>query len=178
MLADVQIRRLIKEGKITIDPYREEAVKTGNYEVRLGSLLLVPERGQLIDLQSDSLPARYERVALNSEGYILEPQAFILGQTLETFAFSSDISASIDGKSTLARLGISIHQSSTTMSPGQDAHVVTLEIFNAGPFRVRIYPEMPIGKVVFFQSSEENSRAYREHGKYADQKETTGPKIA
>ena len=84
-----------------------------------------------------------------------------------------DIGMFIDGRSTLARLGMSIHQSSMTLLPGQEDHVVTLEIFNAGTMKLRIYPEIKIGKLIMFQSSEKNSTPYRLYGQYARQQQTT-----
>jgi dCTP deaminase len=177
MLSDTQIKRLIQEKHIEIEPYREESLKTGIYEVHLGNLLLIPEKDRLIDLRDTVSDAHYDRFILDENGYVLEPHAFILGQTLETFAFSDDIGAFIDGKSTLARLGISIHQSAMILMPGQGAHIVTLEIYNAGSFRIKLYPEMPIAKIIFFQSLEKNENPYRNHGKYAGQKETTGARI-
>jgi len=64
-----------------------------------------------------------------------------------------------------------------SLLPGQDDHIITLEIFNASPFKIKIYPGLQIGKLIFFQSSEKNEISYKEYGKYAGQSETTGAKI-
>lgn len=178
MLADTQIKKLIGEGKITITPFDEKQLGPSNYKVSLGDILLVPKAGELIDLKAADTDVPYEEVVMGEEGYILEPGDFVLGQTKELVAMDSDIGMFIDGRSTLARLGVSIHQSSTTLLPGQGDHIVTLEIFNAGKFRVKIYPNLKVGKLIFFQSTEKNSQGYKElKGQYSGQKKTTGAKI-
>lgn len=178
MLTDAQIRRYIQAGKITITPFLDEAIGSGNYQVRLGALLLAPKGGQTVDLKNANPSIMYTEITMDEgEGYLLKPKEFILGQTLEKIAMDDDIGMLIDGRSTLARLGMSIHQSSTTLLPGQDAHIVTLEIFNAGNFTLRIYPEMKIGKLVIFQSSEHNEQPYRRYGQYAGQQRTTAANL-
>jgi len=177
MLTDTQIKKYIKSARIRITPFDEKLVKTSSYQIRLGNTLLIPENGQLIDLKNPDEQPRYKKVELTEEGYILKPKEFILGQTLEKIAMDSDILIFADGRSTLARLGISIHQSSMSLLPGQDDHIITLEIFNASPFKIKIYPGLQIGKLIFFQSSEKNEISYKEYGKYAGQSETTGAKI-
>lgn len=178
MLTDAQIRQYVQQGKISITPFSEDAIGSGNYQVRLGSMILVPEEGQTVDLKEANPSIVYTEISMDPDtGYTLKPKGFILGQTLEKIAMDDDIGMLIDGRSTLARLGMSIHQSSTTMLPGQDAHIVTLEIFNAGNFTIKIYPEMKIGKLVMFQSSEPNQKPYRHYGQYSGQQQTTAAKL-
>ena len=177
MLTDRQIKDLVAQGSIKISDYDEGRIETTVYRVRLGAVLLVPVAGQTVDLRESGADIRYDRVEMDEEGFVLEPGTFLLGQTMESLALAGDVAAFIDGRSTLARLGISIHQSSTIIQPGQDAHIINLEIFNAGPFSVRIYPGLSVGKLIFFQLSEANEKEFREFGKYLGQSETTGARV-
>lgn len=175
MLSDKEIKTCIQNGTIGITPYDESLVMPGCYQIHLGKLLLVPKEGQLVDLRNDDQSVAYDRVELSDAGYILSPKSFILGETHESIAVGDDIAALLDGKSTLARLGLSIHQSSTLIHPAQDSHVVTLEIFNAGNFQIKLYPGIKIGKFVFFRSAEKNSE--NENPAYLGQQETTGARL-
>lgn len=176
MLTDKEIKEFIKQSKISIDPYDEKCVKPSNYEIHLGTTFLLPKPDMVIDIKKGQIPD-YEKVSVSeNEGILLEPRQFLLGQTSEKISLDSDIGCFIDGRSTFARIGISIHQSATFVLPGQDPHIITLEIFNAGNFKVRVYPHDKIGKLIFFKTAESNEQAYKDYGRYAGQSETTGAK--
>ncbi len=178
MLSDREIKKYIGQGKIKISPFVASQLGPSHYKVRLGKTLLIPKAGQLIDLRLSEVEVPYKKIELTEMGYILEPNQFLLGQTLELVAMDKDILIFIDGRSILARLGISIHQCSTTLLPGQESHIITLEIFNAGKFRVKLYPNLKVGKIIFFQSKLKNSKGNSEYGGlYSGQKETTGAKL-
>ena len=79
--------------------------------------------------------------------YELKPNQFILGQTLEYIELPNYLAARIEGKSSLARLGISIHATAPTVQAGY-AGKLTLEITRIGPFRVMLKPGMAIAQLI------------------------------
>jgi len=86
-------------------------------------------------------------------GYIVEPGAFVLGWTAETISLPlhSRIAARVEGKSSLARLGIGIHITAPTIHAGFPGQI-QLEICNHGPIRVRIIPGMAVCQLIFEQT--------------------------
>lgn len=173
MLADKQIKQLIQQGKIRITPYDEDMVSPSAYYVHLGENILIPKPGQKIDLNHSANP-KYIKKSILKSGLLLKPGDFVLAQTAEQVAMDRNIGILLDTRSTLARLGISIHQTSMFLRPGQNDHVITLEVYNAGNFEVRLWPGNKVGKLIFFQTSVDNGDYI---GNYINQKEVMGANI-
>jgi dCTP deaminase len=87
--------------------------------------------------------------------YILEPNEFILAQTYEHIWVPRHLIAMVEGRSTYARVGLSMHQTAPWIQPGWDGHI-TLEIRNSGAFKIELTPidDMPC-QLTFFQLSTE-----------------------
>jgi len=84
------------------------------------------------------------------EGIVLAPNQFMLGHTMEYLVLPNYIAAELEGRSSYARLGIEIHMTAGFVEPGFNG-VLTLELFNAGPNPVKIYPGLRIGQLRFFR---------------------------
>lgn len=177
MLSDTQIKKYIKKGKITIDPYDEKNVHPSTYKLSLGNTLLIPEKDQLIDLTKPQNMPHYDSLDISKESHILEPHDFVLGQTTEFVGSDTDVGIILDGRSTLARLGVTVHQSALLISPGQDPHVIVLEIFNASNFRIKLAAGIKIAEVMFFKMDEATSVPYKSRNRYNGQSITTGARI-
>lgn len=175
MLTDNQIKKLVKQKKIIIDPYDENQVMYGKYDVHLGPLLLIPKNvSEVIDPEKPA--CEFEKYDLTSGSFIFNPGQFILGQTLEFVGTNSDIGMFIDGRSTLARLGMTVHLSSAFIPPGQDPGIITLEMYNAGPWKIKLYYKVRVGKLIIFKYSEENKITSKSRNRYNGQSEVTGAK--
>jgi len=90
---------------------------------------------------------------LDGQGFILEPGLFILGWTEEVVKLptSARIAARVEGKSSLARLGIGIHITAPTIHAGFEGPI-QLEICNHGLLRVKVIPGMPVCQLIFEQT--------------------------
>ncbi len=73
--------------------------------------------------------------------YVLEPDEFILARTLERVTIPAHLVASIEGRSSYARLGLSAHQTAPWIHPGFDNHI-TLEMRNNGKFNIVLTPRI------------------------------------
>lgn len=175
MLSDQEISLYLQDGKIKIEPFNENDLESGNYRLHLGDKLLVPKENQKVSLDDISDSDLFREHDLSEESYVLRPGGFVLGQTSEKMGWSKKFCGFVDGRSTFARLGLSIHQSATFLSPGQGLHVVTLELFNAGTFDLEIKPGIKIGRLLLFEFKKENIQSYDDYGVYAGQLETTKP---
>lgn len=175
MLTDGQIRELISGGSISIDPFDDRRLREGKYDVALGEYILVPKNTyKVLNPTDPSILPEYSQYDITVEPFVLQPQQFVLGQTKEKIGLDSSVSMFIDGSTTLARIGLTIHQTAMFIPPGQDPHIITLEIVNSGPWAIRLTYGQKIGKVVVFRYSELNQRPAKEFNVYNAQQETTG----
>jgi dCTP deaminase len=94
-----------------------------------------------------------ELTEMGYEGYVLKPGMFLLGRTteyIELFPYSR-IAARVEGKSSLARLGIGVHITAPTIHAGFKG-TIELEIYNHGVLHVRLIPGMLVCQLIFEQT--------------------------
>jgi dCTP deaminase len=114
------------------------------------------------------------------EGYVIQPGALVLGWTLEKLKLpnASRIGARVEGKSSLARIGLGVHVTAPTIHPGFGEKAdepefpgsqIRLEIWNISPLMIRLKKGMPICQVLF-----EEVHGIPE-GRYAGQFAVQGP---
>ena len=84
------------------------------------------------------------------KGYILAPEAFVLAWTHETINLPnrSRVAARVEGKSSLARLGLAVHVTAPTIHAGFEGPI-QLELCNHGPVSICLTPGMPICQLIF-----------------------------
>jgi deoxycytidine triphosphate deaminase len=85
--------------------------------------------------------------------FTLEPNEFVLALTHESVKLSDRYIAMIEGRSTYARVGLSMHQTAPWIQPGWSGPIV-LEIRNSGPLQIDLQPlvDRPC-QLVFYQLS-------------------------
>lgn len=176
MLVDRQIKEEIKNGNIKIEPYNPDNIDPGAYSFTLGRYLMLPEPGQTISLVKESNP-KYKKIDISETPYILKPGEFVLAQTLERLTIAKNIGMLIEGRSTLARLGIGVHNTASLIHPGHADSIITLEIFNVGNFNIELIKGADIGKGIFFKTTVPAEFGYKNSGTYANQDEVMGAKI-
>lgn len=99
-------------------------------------------------------------ISLPREGYLLEPQGFALGWTIEKIRLphSSRLAARVEGKSSLARLGLGIHVTAPTIhagfgfdenDPNHPGNALQLEIWHVGPLPIVLVPGMSVCQLIF-----------------------------
>jgi dCTP deaminase len=97
-------------------------------------------------------------LVLPAEGFILKPGGFVLGWTAEKIQlpYTSRLAARVEGRSTMARLGVGVHVTAPTIHAGfgfvdDPLHVGTpirLEIWNCGPLHVCLEKGMKICQLI------------------------------
>lgn len=101
------------------------------------------------DFNVTDLAARYAVQESCARGFNLTPGMFLLGWTIETIQLphTSKIAARVEGKSSLARLGMGVHVTAPTIhagfgyridDPTFDGNPIQLEIWNFGPHTIRL----------------------------------------
>lgn len=173
ILSDIEIRQALRDRKIEITPPPiPEQFGSTTLDLRLGNEFkqwdpaIVGQRGvtQVIDFLSFDYAAFAKdfQVDVPQEldgSFILKKDAFILAKTLEKIHLkkTSNIAARIEGRSTTARLGFTIHITAPTIHCGYVGDI-TLEIKNFGPFDVKLRPGDQICQLIFERTSKTPQR--------------------
>jgi dCTP deaminase len=98
------------------------------------------------------------RLILPAEGFILKPGSFILGWTEERIRLphTSRLAARVEGRSSLARLGVGVHVTAPTIhagfgvtaDPDYPGTRIRLEVWNCGPLHVCLQKGMKVCQLI------------------------------
>lgn len=165
ILSQPEIRKAVGDGEIAFDPPLEEGQwGQASVDLRLGfSFTKLDKIGGMKISVADGLEAiakagfwkTMEMPEFGELGqrnaFCLEPGQFILGMTYEKIKIPKNMIALIEGRSTYARIGLSMHQTAPWIQPGWSGPIV-LEIMNHGPLKVELTPKLDRPcQLVFFQ---------------------------
>ena len=145
ILSDSEILRAIEAGEIVLEPYRRECLGSNSYDVHLGLWLAQYDELELDARKHNTITG----FRIPDEGYVLYPERFYLGVTVE-YTESHKHVPFLEGKSSVGRLGVDIHATAGKGDVGFCNHW-TLEISVKQP--IRIYAGMPIGQLIYFATS-------------------------
>lgn len=111
---------------------------------------------------------------VQQQDYTLEPGTFVLAWTHEevTLPEKSRLAARVEGKSSLARLGVGIHVTAPVIHSGFSGNI-QLEVFNLGPHKIVLDAGMRICQLVFEQTYGTPTKGY--DGLFAGQRASAGP---
>jgi dCTP deaminase len=160
------ILRELASGRLRIEPFSDDQVGAASVDLHLGDELRVPIEitNGPIDVTDDASPEAFTRVIPFEKPYVLEPGHTIHGITRERLFLPPDLCAWIEGRSRIARLGLTVHVSSGFVQPGVRNHQV-LEMSNVSGHALAIHPGIRICQIVLQRT--EGSAVYR--GRFAEQ---------
>lgn len=173
ILVDWQIEDRIRRGHIGIDPFDPALIQPNSLDIRLGSHFVwyTPGDAVIDPYHKESIASSVEEVV--ADEIVLQPGNFVLAETFEAIELPDNIVASIEGKSSIARLGIELHQTGGWIDAGFRG-TITLEMCNVNQRPVRIYAGMPIGQLVFYMTERaEQPYNLKKDAKYMDQRQAT-----
>lgn len=180
-LSDQHIIDALEQGRIAIDPRPDDEKISGvSVDLHLGHRFRVFSSHTIpyIDLSGsrDQVNQAVEKV-MGDEVYISEEDTFVLhpgelalGVTFEAVTIPDDLVGWLDGRSSLARLGLMVHVTAHRIDPGWSGNIV-LEFFNSGKLPLALRPRMSIGAISFESMTGPAARPYqqRKDAKYRDQ---------
>ncbi len=153
LLSNIEILESLRSGAVLIDPSPEgsDRIQPASVDLRLGSGLWLhrrePVRGVSLDPTeveiTDHIRSYCDRVDIAANPYEIQPNGFVLGETLERVEIPLSLAARVEGKSSLARLGMMVHITAPKIDPGFRGNI-TLEMFNLGPFPLKLSYGMDI----------------------------------
>lgn len=189
-LCDRDIIQWLDEGKLVIEPRPPvERINGATADVRLGNQFRVFQghTAAYIDLSGpkNEVNEALERVMSDEivlpegEAFYLHPGELALAVTLESVTLPDSVVGWLDGRSSLARLGLMVHVTAHRIDPGWHGHIV-LEFFNSGKLPLALRPGMVIGALSFEPMSGSADRPYnrRQDAKYKNQQGAVGSRIS
>src|SRR5919107_2975176 len=176
VLSDRDILRALDDGRIKIDPAPDLSTSLGSVSIdfRLGTTFMVFEhsRHSFIDPRHPRSIGEAMRTieCAADEPFIMQPGDFALASTVESLELADDLLGRLEGRSSIARLGITVHSTAAVFEPGWIG-TATMELSNLGRMAVALYPEMRICAFSFEEVSSKVSVPYRlkRNNKYAGQ---------
>ena len=151
VLSQTDIKQEMKRGEIAFTPELEEQQwGPASINLRLGFQFtkLREVRGVTVSVAEGIDPALKlwddrelkERDAHGErETYELAPGKFVLAKTYESIRVPKHLIARVEGRSTYARMGLSMHQTAPWVQPGWSGSLI-LEIANLGSLTVKLTP--------------------------------------
>ncbi len=166
--SDVDIEQAMHEGVLQVYPTDPSLLQPASLDLRLDRYFRVyapmpivglEEPLPVIDPAREQSEMMYDVEVPGGETYLLQPHGFALAATLERIAVNAYIAAALEGKSSLGRLGLLVHATAGWIDPGFEGHI-TLELFNAAPYPIRLYPGMKIAQLAVMQLRTKSRRPY------------------
>jgi len=180
-LSDVDILQAIKEGKISINPFREERLGSWTYDVELGNFFRIPLHTtvKFIDPRFHNHEDFFEKVEVKDGGeFILHPHRFVLAHTKEYVKMDESTVCLLEGRSSFARWGIVPHVQAGIGEPGWEGQY-TLEIMNMNEVPVILRPGDVLAQLYFCKLISPSGNPYwkKASKKYQAQLGPTGSKL-
>lgn len=180
-LSDRDIIDALNQGKIAISPRpADDKISGVTLDLHLGDRFRVFSSHNIayIDLSGsrDEVNQAVEKIMSDevvldeNATFVLHPGELALGITAETVTLPDDLVGWLDGRSSLARLGLMVHVTAHRIDPGWHGNIV-LEFYNSGKLPLALRPGMSIGAMSFEVLSSPAIRPYtkRKDAKYRDQ---------
>jgi len=154
ILTQNEIIKKIDEGVIKIEPLDKKSVGPASIDLTLGDKFRIYKNlHETVQLNSDEFDSdKYSDLITVKDSITLQPGQTILGITAERISLPANICGWIQGRSRFARIGLMVHISSSFIQPGIDNKQV-LEIYNAGPMSITLYPGVAICQIILEETS-------------------------
>jgi dCTP deaminase len=165
LLSDRDIKKALQEKRIVVKPgpNLDEQLGSSSLDLRLGYNFRVfkHRRMPFIDpYDPETTQGMTEEIKISAkEPYVIQPGEFVLASVLEWVELPDDLSARIDGRSSLGRIGLVIHSTAGHIDAGFKGSI-TMEMTNIGMMPILLYPKMRVCQLVFEQLSSPAERPY------------------
>jgi dCTP deaminase len=176
VLSDRDLKKALTSGRIRLEPTPDLKTQLGScsIDLRLGNAFRVFESGVhgVIDPRKNvAKEFTKEIIVEKGKAFIMQPGDFVLATTVENVEIPDDLVGSLEGRSSIGRLGIIVHSTAATIDAGWKGRI-TLELANMGKLPVALYPGMRICSISFEQLSSPAETPYykKTTAKYLNQK--------
>ena len=170
ILSDKTLIKMLEEKTLVVEPVEKEQIQPASIDIRLGNTFSVVEDTStgIINLEE-----KINYKTITSDSYILLPNQFVLATTMEYFELPNDLTAFVEGRSSLGRMGLFI-QNAGWVDPGFKGEI-TLELYNANRCAIELKAGRRVGQLVFAKMDDTAINPY--NGKYQGQRGATGSRV-
>ncbi|QCI20849.1 dCTP deaminase [Buchnera aphidicola (Hyperomyzus lactucae)] len=158
-LCDKDIEEWLKRKELIITPYpKKELIHGVTVDIHLGNKFrfFYDHARSCIDLSNSKINTALalkevmsnEIIFSQEKPFFLHPGSLVLSSTFENVTIPNNLVGWLDGRSSLARLGLMIHATAHRIDPGWKGNIV-LEIFNAGKLTLVLRPKIKIAALSF-----------------------------
>ncbi len=180
-LCDKDIYASLQRGEIAITPQPDyEHISGLTVDMRLGNKFRIFQAhaapyidlsGEKSDVQAQLDSVMSDEITIaDDKAFFLHPGELALAITYESVTLPANIVGWLDGRSSLARLGLMVHVTAHRIDPGWSGNIV-LEFYNSGKLPLALRPKMKIGALSFEVLSDHADKPYnaRVDAKYKGQ---------
>lgn len=170
ILSDKTMDKMIKEGTLVVKPITDGQIQPASIDIRLGNTFSIVDDtpSGIITLENE---IKYKTITTDT--YLIMPGQFVLATTMEYFELPDNLTAFVEGRSSLGRMGLFI-QNAGWVDPGFKGEI-TLELFNANKCAIELKAGRRVGQLVFAKLDDYALNPYR--GKYQGQMGATGSRV-
>lgn len=165
-----------KRKRIRFEPdIDEDQIGHSSIDIRLGrcyykfkdtatSFILKPGNAEF-----DPKDIYETKTIANGDPFIIKPNELYLASTYEKIILPGNLAANVQGKSTLARLGLQVHMTAPHIHPYFSSWIA-LELFNYGKCDIAIRPGVDtICQVIYYGISKRLGKEFSGLGTYTHQ---------
>ena len=169
-LSDIDIKKALEDRSITIEPYHESRLQVASYDVTLGNEFEIVDRHQIqaADPANHVYPPTRKFEIADSEHIVLHPGENMLGKQREFIGVDNEHLILLSGKSSLARIGLVVHNTAMLFNPGHYFYP-TFELVNNSNVPIILRPGMEIAQLLFAKLTSPTSQDYAEIGRYDEE---------
>jgi dCTP deaminase len=166
-LSDRDIKAGLKKGALIIRPFKENQLQVASYDVTLGNEFEVVDRHlvQASDPHKKIYPKTRKFKIGDNEEFVLHPGENVLGKQREFIGVDHEHLILLSGKSSLARIGLIVHNTAMLFNPGHRFYP-TFELVNNSSVPIILRPGMQIAQILFARLTSETSKRYADIGRF------------
>jgi dCTP deaminase len=166
-LSDADIITAVKKGEIMLKPFFESRLQPASYDILLGNKFVVNDENStyFVDPAKKIYAKTREIEVKDGAEFILHPGVSVLGTSKEFFG-SDHYLIQVGGKSSLARVGLMIHNTAGLINPGHFLHI-TFELCNLNNVPIILRPGMEIAQLTFSKLTSPTRQSYKAVGRFA-----------
>ncbi len=172
ILSDGTIKSLLDEGTLSVSPLCEQSIQPASIDLRLGKHFLTVDDSRM-DTGCITLSDEIKYRELEGDFLILPPHSFLLATTMEYIELPNDMTAFVEGRSSVGRMGLFI-QNAGWVDPGFKGEI-TLELYNANSLPIKLEAGRRICQLVLCKMDKSALKPYA--GKYQGQRKSTGSRV-
>jgi dCTP deaminase len=175
ILSDRDIKRELAQGHLCIEPNpirinKAHLIQPASIDLQVASdfRILDPDASGVIDPKRKHDYTRPQHCT--DAKFTIPADRLVLVSTVQKVVIPPYLVGVVDGKSSLARLGLKVHYTAGYIDPGFRGYI-TLELESKYPFVIHV--GMDICQIRFHALQSECERSYGESGRYQDQEGAT-----